>query len=339
MKKIYLLTLTGLFAAALTAQTKSSSVVVNANPFIPSEGFAMDIRQQAVGDTLLYIPFVDIYVNPTDQASFQFNNEDVDGLTPYNAGLGWTSNWMFFYSIGDAADLTPFDIASPWNDSAFFAAATSWFNPAGQADNWMSFGPITVPAIGAKLQWRVKTNPAYRDGYSVEVNGTGVASTDFSGTEIIYSRTDLYPNTTDNIDTVWTYYNVNIPPSYNGSPVYVGFHHTANDMDVLWLDEILMTEYPTASIENEFEGFNFSNIMPNPAKDIVYVNYAIGSTSEVSFHITDINGRVVANMNLGSKEIGNYNTTIDVSTFNAGIYFVTLKAGQFSSTQKLVVGK
>lgn len=338
MKKIYLLTLTGLFAAALTAQTKSNSVVVTADPFIPSEGFAVDVRTQAVGDTLLYIPFTAIFVNPTDQASFQFNNEDVDGLTPYNAGSGWTSDWMFWYNT-TPGEATPFDMASPWADTAFYTSATSWFNPAGQADNWLSFGPITVPAIGAKLQWRVKTNPAYRDGYTVEVNGTGVMSTDFTGTEVIYTRTELYPNTTDNIDTVWTYYNVNIPPSYNGSPVYVGFHHYTYDMDVLWLDEILMTEFPTAGIENTMDGFNFSNIMPNPAKDIVYVKYAIGTTSEVTFNVTDINGRVVANINLGAKEMGDYTSTIDVSTFNAGIYFVTLKAGQFSSTQKLVVGK
>lgn len=343
MKKIYLLTLTGLMVSAVSAQSlqKGNLTPTNSTSIPSSRIQVIEMTgERAVGDTLMYAPFTDIYVNPTDQGTFTFNNEDVDGLTPYNAGSGWTSDWMFFYSIGDAADLTAFDMAAPWNDSAFFGAATSWFNPAGQADNWLSMGPITVPAIGAKLSWRVKTNPAYRDGYSVEVNGTGAASTDFSGTEVIYSRTDLYPNTTDAVDTIWTYYSANIPASYNGSQVYFGFHHTANDMDVLWIDEILMVEFPTMGIDdNQFEGFGFNNVMPNPATDLAYFNYSLGKSAEVTFTVTDLNGKVVSVVNQGTKESGTYNYAMNVEEFSAGIYVVSMTAGQFKSTKKLVVGK
>jgi hypothetical protein len=79
--------------------------------------------------------------------------------------------------------------------------------------------------------------------------------------------------------------------------------------------------------------------MPNPATDVAYVNYALGANAEVTLMVTDINGKVVANLNQGTKEMGTYNYPLTVSEFNSGVYFVTLKAGQFSSTKKLMVTK
>lgn len=340
MKKFYSLTLTGLLVGSLSAQSMQKSNLTSNGAFNVSSSRIKVLEmseERATGDTLMYAPFFDIYVNPTDQAAFNLSNDDIDGLTASNGG-NWTGSFAFWYSIGDAADLTPFDMTAPWYDSANFAGATSWFTPAGQADNWLSMGPITVPASGAKLSWRVRTNPSWRDGYSVLVNGTGLDPTADFGSEVIYSRTDSYPNATDGVDTVWQYYSANIPPSYNGNPVYFGFHHTANDMDVLWLDEILMVEWPTAGIE-DLEGFGFAQITPNPAINFATINYAIGSTSEVTFTVTDLNGKVVANINQGTKEMGMYNYPLNVTEFNSGVYFVTLKAGQFSSTQKLMVTK
>jgi len=342
MKKIYLLTLTGLMVTAgVSAQSliKQSGTVSSETNVSSSRVKVLTTGEnRAVGDTLMYDTFRDIYVNATDQGAFLQANDDQDGLTANN-GAPWTGSFAFFFSF-DPTDLTAFDAASAWNDTAFFGAATSWFLPAGQADNWLSMGPITVPAVGAKLSWRVRTNPAYKDGYRVLVNGTGLDPAADFGTEIIYSRADSYPNATDAIDTVWAYYSANIPSSYNGSQVYFGFNHTANDMDVLYLDEILMVEFPTMGVDNhEFEGFGLNNIMPNPATDVAYLNYSLGKVAEVTFIITDINGKVVSTNYLGSKESGLYNQTLNVSEFNSGVYFVTMKAGQFSSTQKLMVTK
>ena len=289
MKKIYILTLTGLMVTGLSAQTlqRANPLGVGSPTLSNSPLNIMSIgdEERAVGDTLLYIPFTAIYVNPTDQAAFALSNDDQDGLTANN-GAPWTGSFAFFYSLS-ATDETHFDSTSTWADTAFIAGATSWFTPLGQADNWLSFGPITVPATGATLTWRVHTNPSYRDGYSVLVNGTGLDPTVDFGTEIIYTRPDSYPNATDNVDTVWTFYSANIPATYNGIPVYFGFHHTANDMDVLWLDEILMVEANTAGIDaNQFEGFGFNSVMPNPAVDFATINYTLGKSSAVSFIVT-----------------------------------------------------
>jgi hypothetical protein len=342
MKKLYVVTLTGLMVAGLSAQSlQKGNLSVNGVSNVSNSRIKVlpMSEERALGDTLLYAPFFDIYVNPTDQAGFNLSNDDIDGLTANNGG-NWTGSFAFWFTIGDAADLTPFDMASSWNDSANFTGATSWFAPPGQADNWLSMGPITVPATGATLKWRVKTNPQFKDGYRVLVNGTGLDPTADFGTEVIYSRADVAPNTTDNIDTVWTYYQANIPMSYNGNQVYFGFNHTADDMDVLWLDEILMVESATAGVDNnQFEGFGLNNVMPNPATDFAYINYNLGSNAEVSFVVTDINGKVVANINQGTKDSGTYNYALGVSEFNSGVYFVTLKAGQFSSTKKLLVTK
>lgn len=342
MKKIYVLTLTGLMVTGAFAQSpQRANLSSNGSPVLsnsPIRILGLSDDERAIGDTLLYIPFTAIYVNPTDQAAFGLSNDDQDGLTANN-GAPWTGSFAFFYSLS-ATDETHFDSTAAWADTAFIAGATSWFTPAGQADNWLSFGPITVPATGATLSWRVHTNPQYRDGYSVLVNGTGLDPTVDFGTEVIYSRADENPNDSDFVDTVWTNYSANIPASYNGNPVYFGFHHTANDMDVLWLDEILMVESNTAGIDaNQFEGFGFNKIMPNPAVDFAYINYTLGKSSDVTFTVTDINGKVVSSLYQGTKESGTYNYPLGVSELNTGVYFVTLKAGQFSSTKKLMVTK
>lgn len=344
MKKIYLLTLTGLMVTVgVTAQSlrKESGTIGPVNVSSSRVKVITTGENRAVGDTLMYAPFFDIYVNATDQATFALSNDDQDGLVANNGG-NWTGSFAFWYTLppDNTADLTAFDLTAPWADSANFAGATSWFLPAGQADNWLSMGPITVPALGAKLSWRVKTNPAYRDGYRVLVNGTGLDPVADFGSEVIYSRADSYPNATDAIDTVWTYYSVNIPPSYNSSQVYFGFNHTANDMDVLWLDEILMVEFPTMGVDDhEFDGFGLTNVMPNPASDVAYINYQLGKTADVTFVVTDINGKVVSTLYQGSKEMGAYTYPLTVNELNSGIYFVTLKAGNFSSTKKLIVSK
>ena len=289
--------------------------------------------EKAIGDTLLYFDGSGFYVNPTDQAAFGMLNEDIDGLTAYNAASGWTSDWMGFYSV-DPADLQPHDV-----DSAFFIGATSWFNPAGQADNWFEFGPITVPASGMKLTWAVKCNPGYRDGYKVWASATGMSNyTDFTGNPL-FTRADQYPSTTEAIDTVWTYYTVDIPISYNGGPCYIGFQHYAMDMDVLDLDEFSLVEAQVSGIENNNNSVSVSQNYPNPVVKTTAFSYQLAQNANVNVEVFDITGRLVMSMAQGNKVAGTHQVTIDAENLPNGSYFYTLTAGENKTTRKMVVVK
>lgn len=333
MKKLYTLAAVLLFAGGAVAQNAQSRVNASQMPNQYPKSAIQANSTLALGDTLFFMPLPGYFVNSTDSASFNIQFEDIDGLNTNNAG--WPMDFGLFYSL-DSWDYLPGDNPA---DSAFFLGATSWFNPPGQADNWMEFGPITVPAAGATLHWYVKTNPTYRDGYEVLVSTTGMSNyTDFTA-PAIYSRADCYPCTSsNNVDTLFQPMSVEIPTSYNGQQVYIAFHHDANDMDVLFLDQVVITEGATG-VEEVSGSLSSAVIMPNPAKEFANISYALTSNEAVSISIYDVTGKQVSFMNEGNKAAGTHTVKADVSALSAGVYYCTVKAGANLVTKKLVVVK
>src|SRR4029078_2480859 len=59
--------------------------------------------------------------------------------------------------------------------------STSWFSPAGQADDWLISPPITVTDANTFVTWRAYSPDAsYRDGYQVKISTTDSAITSFT---------------------------------------------------------------------------------------------------------------------------------------------------------------
>lgn len=343
MKKIYLLTLTGLMVTALSAQRLTSETgTPSTTPFVDA---SVNWENRAIGDTLLYIPLPEYLVNPTDQPTFNLQVDDQDGYTVQSGyATIWTSGsgWITFYddTPGNPA-IVQFD-TDYHADTAFYLAATSWFATAAQADDWFSFGPLTVPASGATLKWRYQCSQAnFCDGYRVLVNGTGLDPVADFGSEIIYTKADVTaigPSTP--MDTVWNYYTASIPSSYNGSQVYIGFNHNANDMNIIFYDEFMVIEGGSSGVEGiNAEGYGMNSIMPNPVSDYALIPYAVGNNVKVDFTVTDINGRVITKYYEGGKSKGNYVFNMDVTPLSSGMYYVTMNAGQYSTTQKMIVSK
>ncbi|MGC9332492.1 MAG: PKD domain-containing protein, partial [Bacteroidales bacterium] len=168
-------------------------------------------------DTLLDYTIPDIFVNAIDELGFNMNFYDLDGV-PANAG--GASDWKII------------ERATP--DSNLYI--TSWLNPPGIANDWLTFGPITIPAAGADLKWEHKLfDPNYQDGYRVLISTTGSNVSDFSTVLLQYADNDpAYGGNTD-----WMPASVNIDgASYGGQQVYLAFHHNSNDMNALQLDNI-----------------------------------------------------------------------------------------------------
>ncbi len=78
---------------------------------------------------------------------------------------------------------------------------------------------------------------------------------------------------------------------------------------------------------------------PNPFSGTTTFKYQVKETGNVSFHIMDITGREVKVINEGMKEAGNYNLLLQSENLTDGIYFVQMKAGNRSSTRKIVIRK
>jgi len=336
MKKIYLIVALAFCSSILFAQTKTGEILN-----IHNSAKKIDIKNfkstKSLNDTLMWFNGLSFSINSTDAAAFNFldTNKDANLTTSTN---NYPGDWFSVYSTF-AWDLQTTDV----NDTADFLGATSWFNndPA-QANDWFNFGPLTLPAgaTSAVVSWKVKTNSTFRDGYKVLVCSTGLNTQNFTSTPI-YTRADLNTGgATDAVDTIFQPFTANIPVSFNGGPVYVAFHHDATGMDDLWLDDIRVIADGGSGINNlEKNNFTLYQNQPNPASANTLIQYEIQSSSNVSFEVYDITGRMVLSMNEGNQAAGKHAIVIDANKLQSGSYFYTLKAGNQKLTKKMDVIK
>lgn len=326
MKKIYTLAVFVAAALSVNAQESVSQSAYN-GPAAPAQG-GVQPNTLANGDTLMWMPLLGYYINPTDQAAFQIQVEDVDGQTVETNTIQ-CNDWCAYYST-DPADIDPSqgDI-----DTAFFWGATSWFNPVNQASNWLEFGPITIPATGAHILWKYKIQDnSYRDGYEILVNTTSLSAGDFTNPPI-YSIGDNAAST--NGDTTWTQGPGADMSAYAGQQVYIAFHHNANDMFILWLDNILVIEGPMGVNENA--GVAINPAMPNPANENATISYTLTEASDVVVTMTDVTGQVVYTENRGNQAAGVNQMNINTANLANGIYFYTVTANGVTATEKIAV--
>ena len=276
-------------------------------------------------DTLVYFNGAGFIINDNDSAAFdaQIIDNDQEAVATTLANLGYISNWDFFYE------------APVPGDTNLLLRATSWHADAtAPADNWLTFGPMTIPSGGADLTWNHRMpNNQYRDGYRVLLGTTGIEVADFNGATTLFSVADNDP-TTDG-DTVWTANSVNLPAStYAGQSVYLAFHHNALDMLFLDLDEIYMegcTSTPVA-VEENFKGIQLA-VFPNPNSGQFTVNYATESNLNRMI-VTDGLGRTVASRPLNGS-VGS--AKVDLSDVADGVYTLSVMGEKELKTVRIVI--
>ena len=88
---------------------------------------------------------------------------------------------------------------------------------------------------------------------------------------------------------------------------------------------------------------------PNPFNPETWIPYQLAETADVTLTIYDINGRVVRDLDLGHQRAGMYYSRSRAAYWDgknalgepaaSGVYFYTLKAGEFMATQKMLIRK
>ncbi len=84
---------------------------------------------------------------------------------------------------------------------------------------------------------------------------------------------------------------------------------------------------------------NTVNIYPNPFSNQTTINFDLVKSSNVSVTITDIMGQVVDSFDNGMMSEGSHNIIFNAQDLTSGMYFVTLKTGANSFTQKISIQK
>jgi hypothetical protein len=72
---------------------------------------------------------------------------------------------------------------------------------------------------------------------------------------------------------------------------------------------------------------------------VTSIPYELKATENVVFIITDISGKEVLRSDEGKKTAGKHIIKLDVEGLRSGLYYYTLKAGDFIKTHSLTILK
>lgn len=87
---------------------------------------------------------------------------------------------------------------------------------------------------------------------------------------------------------------------------------------------------------NSFElGQNY----PNPFNPTTSINFTLAERSNVSLKVFDVLGREVMTLVNSTKDAGNHNVSFDAGDLASGLYIYTIKAGNFTSSKKMMLMK
>ena len=86
------------------------------------------------------------------------------------------------------------------------------------------------------------------------------------------------------------------------------------------------------------------SVFPNPFNPNTTVSYTLATPSKVRFAIYNSRGQLVKDVNVGSKDVGDYTLTWDGNDQNGravttGVYFIRMDAGSSSFSRKVVLMK
>lgn len=163
-------------------------------------------------------------------------NLNLDGLNDANAR---PTNWFPF---ADLQTTTP-------GDTNWVAASSSWFSPAGTANNVLILSAVQ-PCPSTIMRWSSAPfeGPAFMDGYKIKVSTTGTNIGDFT-TTLFTAAESLNGTTTPSAGTVHTSYNgsngvlqnweINLG-AYDNQTIYIAFVHDSNDDNMILVDNIFI---------------------------------------------------------------------------------------------------
>ena len=190
------------------------------------------------------------------------------------------------------------------------------------ADNY--FQPVVVPVEltsftsvvndkNIQLNWRTATE-LNNKGFEIYRNGSKIAFVEGKGTT---SETQDYSFVDKNLNSGIYNYRLN-QLDFDGTQEFVG---------ELTVNLILP------------EQFILEQNYPNPFNPSTSIRYSIPNSEFVRLKVYDILGREVATLVNEEKPAGSYGVEFNASQLSSGIYYYTIKTGNFVGTKKMILLK
>lgn len=259
-------------------------------------------------------------------------SEDFDGIGGPTAGGAGTysfpSGWLLVNVDNRTPDIAVSYVNEAWErredfgysvvDSAAFS--TSWYGPAGAADDWMWTPAIALTGSNLELSWNaIAYDPDYLDGYEVRIMVAPDVPTGTTGSigNMVTNSTVLFSIPAEN--ATWTSRSVNLS-SYSGQMVYIGFRNNANDKFLLLIDDVQVENLPDYDVELT------AHALPSE-----YTQIPLNQAPQLYQSVTVQNN--------GSQNLTSVSLTVDVYDVNSVLVFSTTETatGTFtpSSTQTI----
>jgi hypothetical protein len=85
--------------------------------------------------------------------------------------------------------------------------------------------------------------------------------------------------------------------------------------------------------------FSLSQNYPNPFNPSTTISYQLPANSFVTLKVYDILGKEVATLINEQKTAGKYSVAFDTPNLGSGVYFYTLRAGNYVQSKKMILAK
>ncbi len=118
-----------------------------------------------------------------------------------------------------------------------------------------------------------------------------------------------------------------LPGNYSYRLKQVDFDGTSE------LSDVIETEVSTPL------DYSLSQNYPNPFNPTTTISYSIPNDGHVTLKVYDVLGNEVASLVDEQKQTGKFDVQFNASSLSSGVYYYQLKAGEFTSTKKLVLMK
>jgi hypothetical protein len=247
------------------------------------------------------------------------------GLNTIPVAAGTNVNDSFYVSIkqtGAALNLA-YEVESPARPDAFYlkSGVNPWFDLSGNPSNTfrLMMGvtmnaalPVQLfsftgakDAKGNKLQW-ITSSESNNRGFELERSADGK---NFSSIAFV--------NTKAENGTSHSSINYSFTDERAGNvTAYYRLKQVDRDGKMTYSSSVVV-------IKGDKYGFEIASVYPNPAREKVNLVITTGISEKSNIIITDLNGRVVKQMNVGLTAGDNY-ITLDISSFANGSYLVRL---------------
>lgn len=251
------------------------------------------------------------------------NAQDTLLFEDFNAG--WPSGWMRYNEDGLTPDATVSYVNDAWvigedTDSIGImdscVISTSWYDPAGQSDDWMVLPAITL-GNNNYMEWQAKSeDPSFAEDYEIWISTSGATPSDFLTDSLYYQVLGESP--------FWTTQKI-LLDSFAMQTVNIAFRNVSDDNFLLFIDNITITENDPLS-DNEIIEPSVA-IYPNPTNDFITVS----SDKRIdSYALYSITGKFII------KE--NYNgNPIPVSNLETGVYILMLSVEGTTVSRRVVI--